>query len=123
MKRDDCPKFDYCNVPLCPKDEESMQHCAWFPDEDICPLRFVPEWIKRQRRIAKATNRSFEAGCFTVRMLKRRCRITQGIKGADPDKGPPEEQEQDWLNAHPVLVPTKAQKAQTRSLRNELRGT
>jgi len=106
MKRDDCPKFDFCNAPLCPKDEESMQHCAWFPDEDICPLRFVPEWVKRQRRIAKATDRCFERGCFTVRMLQRRCVIGKAIAGVDPDKGPPEDQETEWLETHPKIVVT-----------------
>jgi hypothetical protein len=80
-----------------------MKNCAWFPDEEICRKKEIPEWIRRQRKIAKKVKGGFDAGCFTKRMLELECMITAGLKGVDPDKGPPKDQEESWLKKHPPL--------------------
>ena len=98
----DCRYFDGCSAPMCPKDNNVKQR-TWFPDEDICSLKDVPEWVKRQRKIAKKAV-GFEAGYFTLAMLIRNCFIAKGIKGLDPDK-PEKDREKDenqWLEKHPI---------------------
>ncbi len=99
--KSECRYFDGCNAPLCPIDEGSIKHCAWFPDEEICRKRDVPEWVKRQKRIAKKVNYDFERGCFTVNMLMRKAQITSKMYGVDPGKGPAHSQEERWLKYHP----------------------
>jgi hypothetical protein len=70
----DCKYFDGCSAPLCPKYED-LADLSWFPDEDICRLTDVPEWVKRQQKIARM-GLPFEAEYFTVAMLEHPCRIT-----------------------------------------------
>ena len=112
-----CPDFDECNAPLCPYDEQSVASCAWFPDEEICRRQKVPEWAKRQRRIAKKLERDWTRGSFTVRMLQRRCKITSAMRGANPDKGPATEQEEKWLQDHPELEVRQPSEAQLEAQR------
>jgi hypothetical protein len=100
MKKD-CNYFEGCSAPICPKDESSMKHCAWFPDEEICRKRDVPEWVKRQKRIARKINYDFNRGCFTVNMLKRKAQITAKMRGVDPSAGRPHDLEKGWLKVHP----------------------
>jgi hypothetical protein len=71
---------------------------AWFADEPVCRLHGVPEWVKRQRKIAK-TGADETAGCFTLPMLERRCVIGKKISGIDPDgtEADREEAEKNWL--------------------------
>jgi hypothetical protein len=45
---------------------------TWFPDEDICRLANIPEWVKRQRKISK---KAAPGGYFTLAMLRHDCRI------------------------------------------------
>jgi len=97
MSASDCPKFDACSAPICPKDAESTAHCAWFPDEDVCPLRDVPTWVRRQRRIAKAVGKNAAAGCFTAKMLAHPCVIRPGIKGLDPETAITESRVSAWV--------------------------
>ena len=101
----DCKYFGDCSAPMCPKDG-NVEKTAWFPDEPICRLVDVPGWVKRQRKIAKKAV-GCEAGCFTLPMLERDCRISQGIKGIDPDCTDVELKtaEKKWLEKHPVLKP------------------
>jgi hypothetical protein len=76
----DCKYFDGCSAPLCPNDA-GIADRVWFPDEDICRLADVPEWVKRQRKIAKkAALGCTLRGYFTVAMLKQDCHISRGIK-------------------------------------------
>jgi len=86
---------------LCPEDPESLSHSSWFADEEICRKRPVPEWVKRQRRIAKKLNFDNERGCFTKKMLERKAKISFKMHGVDPSKGPPHKQEEKWLKNHP----------------------
>ena len=98
----DCRYFDSCSAPMCPKDS-GVAKTAWFPSEEICKLKDVPEWVKRQRKIDKKAV-GFEAGCFTLPMLERDCVIAKGIKGIDPDI--PEKEmrntEKSWLDKHSI---------------------
>jgi hypothetical protein len=61
------------------------KNCIWYPDEDVCPLRGVPNWVKKQRKIQKM-GATFENGYFTVETLNRIKRISRSIRGLDPDK-------------------------------------
>ena len=100
MASPQCPKFDVCNAPLCPMDEESLSHGIWYPDEEICKRKAFAnmDWIKRQKKIAKKAKRMDRY--FTFEMLKRNCVITKGIEGLDPDK-PEEPQLKKWFKKHP----------------------
>jgi hypothetical protein len=98
----DCKYFDGCSAPLCPKDEWVADR-TWFPDEDICRLADVPDWVKRQKKISR---KAAQDGYFTLAMLKQDCRISKGIKGVDPD-GTDRERAADevaWFKAHPVIT-------------------
>ena len=104
----DCKYFDGCSAPLCPKDE-GIADRTWFPDEDICRLADVPEWVKRQRKVSR---KAALGGYFTLAMLKQDCRITQGMKGIDPD-GTDKERAADeaaWFKAHPVITKEEREK-------------
>jgi hypothetical protein len=106
----DCKYFDGCSAPLCPKDE-GVADRTWFPDEDICRLADVPDWVKRQKKISR---KAATGGYFTLAMLKQDCRISKGMKGIDPD-GTDRERAADeaaWFTAHPVI---------TREMREKLR--
>ena len=98
----DCRYFDGCSAPLCPKDE-GVADRTWFPDEDICRLADVPEWVKRQKKVSR---KAAQGGYFTLAMLKQDCRIKEGMKGIDPD-GTDEKRAADeaaWFMAHPVMT-------------------
>ena len=106
--KESCKHFDGCSAPICPVDPGSVENCAWFPDEDVCQLIVgVPDWIRRQRRIAKK-GYGFKRGCFTVRMLDRKCRLPSN--GVDPARGDPIDLEAAWIEKHPVLIATEAQR-------------
>jgi hypothetical protein len=103
----DCRYFDDCSAPLCPKGD--TENTAWFPDEDICRLKDVPGWVKRQRKIAR---KAAQGGYFTVAMLRHDCRIAQGMKGIDPD-GTDKERAVDeaaWLVKHPAITAEEREK-------------
>jgi len=99
----DCKYFDSCSAPLCPK--YLIVDAVWCPDEPICQLKEIPEWVKRQKKIAKKA--SFEASCFTLKMIKHNCRIVKGIKGINPDLTNKEKKEAEklWLNRHFAIKP------------------
>jgi len=96
--RKECQYYDDCSAPFCPLDPESLKHGIWYPDEEICQKRSVPDWVRVQRKIAKRTPDMDKY--FTFEMLNRNCVIAQGIVGLDPDK---EEKPQlkRWLEKHP----------------------
>jgi hypothetical protein len=80
---------------------------TWFPDEDICRLADVPDWVKRQRKVSKkATLGCALSGYFTLAMLKQDCRISKGMKGIDPDGTDTERAawEAAWFKAHPAIT-------------------
>jgi hypothetical protein len=102
----DCKYFDGCSAPICPKDP-GQENTTWFPDEDICRLADVPDWVKRQRKVSrKAAPGNSPCGYFTLAMLKQDCRISRGIKGIDPN-GTDQERAADvaaWFKAHPAIT-------------------
>jgi hypothetical protein len=100
-----CKYFDGCSAPMCPRDKRAAKK-VWFAGEPVCRLHDVPEWVKRQRKIAKVgVNEA--SGCFTLPMLERRCIIRKKITGIDPD-GTKVDQinaEKSWLDKHPAIKP------------------
>jgi hypothetical protein len=110
----DCKYFDGCSAPLCPGDEGNV-NCTWFPDEDICRLADVPDWVKRQRKVSK---KAAVGGYFTVAMLNHDCRISKGIKGIDPDGTDKERAagEAAWFKAHPVITAEEREKMRATAL-------
>jgi hypothetical protein len=111
-----CRYFDGCSAPRCPRDA-GQEHTTWFLDEDICRLADVPEWVKRQRRIAR---KAAPGRYFTLAMLRHDCRITQGMKGIDPD-GTDKERAADeaaWFKAHPVITAEEREKMRESAMKN-----
>jgi hypothetical protein len=113
----DCRYFEGCSAPLCPKDAGNVK-CTWFADEEICRLADVPEWVKRQRKVAK---RATPEGYFTVAMLKQDCRIPKGMKGIDPDGTDKERAagEAAWFMAHPVISAEERERNRVIGLKNK----
>jgi hypothetical protein len=112
----DCRYFDECSAPLCPKDEDIAKQ-TWFPDEDMCRLSDIPEWVKRQKKISK---KAAPGGYFTLAMLMQDCHISKGIKGIDPD-GTDKERTTDeaaWLKVHPVMTAETREKMRTVAAKN-----
>jgi hypothetical protein len=110
--RMDCKYFDGCSAPLCPRDEGAADR-TWFPDEDICRLVAVPEWVKRQRKVSrKAALGCALSGYFTLAMLEHDCRISRGMKGIDPDGTDAKRaaEEAAWFKAHPVITAEEREK-------------
>jgi len=101
---ENCKYFDGCSAPMCPRNSGAATS-VWFADEPVCRLHDVPEWVKRQRKIAKAGTDT--AGCFTLSMLERRCVIGKKICGIDPDAtgSELEDAERYWLEKHPPVKP------------------
>ena len=96
--RKECQHYDTCSAPFCPLDHMSLKHGIWYPDEDICSKRSVPDWVRVQRKIAKRTPDKDKY--FTFEMLNRNCRIGKAIVGLDPDKDE-KPQLKRWLEKHP----------------------
>ena len=103
--RENCKYFDSCSAPMCPRSSGAAE-TVWFADEPVCRLHEVPEWVKRQRKIAK-TGADETAGYFTLSMLERRCVIGKKISGIDPDGTETEREvaERNWLEKHPPVKP------------------
>jgi hypothetical protein len=112
-----CKYFVDCSAPMCPRDT-GLANTAWFADEPICRLHDVPEWVKRQRKIAK-TGVNETAGCFTLPMLERRCMIKKGLTGIDPDCTDLEWEvaEKRWLEKHPEMKPIPDEDREKRAVR------
>jgi hypothetical protein len=113
----DCKYFDGCSAPLCPRDE-GIADRSWFPDEDICRLKDVPGWVKRQRKVSR---KAAEGGYFTVAMLKHDCQIRKGMKGIDPDGTDKERAawEAAWFKEHPAMTAEERQRRRITGLKNK----
>jgi len=98
-----CKHFGGCSAPMCPKDMGAAK-TSWFADEPVCRLHDVPEWVKRQRRIAK-TSATETAEFHTLPMLERRCVIGKKMAGICPDgtAAAREAAERNWLDRHPPI--------------------
>lgn len=102
LKSDQCRRFDYCSAALCPLDSEHLKVGIWYPDEEICRLKKISDWVRRQKKIknkAKDVDKY-----FTYEMLKHDCIIGKGMKGLDPDI-PEEKQLRVWYEKHPLKKP------------------
>jgi len=110
-----CRHFDYCSAALCPLDPEHLKIGIWYPDEEICRLRTVPDWVRIQKKISKRTkdNNTY----YTYEMLNRNCRVGRGMLGLNPDKSE-EPQLEDWLKKHP---PKKALSEKQKKMLAEVR--
>jgi hypothetical protein len=89
-----------------------MAQAIWFADEPVCRLQNVPEWVKRQKKIAKIGVPTI-AGCFTLPILERRCVIGKKMAGIDPDATDTDRKiaEESWLIRHqPVKTKTSGEK-------------
>jgi hypothetical protein len=97
----ECKKYDTCNAPLCPLDEQSLKHGIWYPDEEICGMRTYAalSWIQNQKKLVKKAGRADRY--FTLQMLERNCIIRRGIEGLDPDQAE-DYQLKKWLRDHPA---------------------
>jgi len=82
LERFDCHYKD-CAAPLCPKDV-SFGKRVWFPYEPVCRLKDAPEWVKKQRQIARLKGID-DGKYFTFRMLKKIDEVRRDMQGADPD--------------------------------------
>lgn len=78
-----CRHFNDCDAPLCPEDV-NLKQCLWFPSEPVCRLRDAPEWVGKQRIIARLKGIDREK-YFTLRMLQRITEIDSQLEGADPE--------------------------------------
>jgi hypothetical protein len=87
-KRNNCKYYDGCNAQLCPMlSDEDNNNYIWYPDEDICRRKKnIPDWIRQQRKVAKKANPDNFWFYFTIDMLKVRFRVTNSVKGIDPNK-------------------------------------
>jgi len=95
---------------MCPKDP-GVVNTQWFPDEPVCRVLDVPDWVRRQRKIAKAGG-NFASGFFTLPMLEHRCVIGKNIGGIDPDGTDTERKtaEKRYFEKHPALKPLSEEK-------------
>ena len=97
-KRKYCKYYDGCSAPLCPmlSEKENMKY-IWYPDEEICSSKKnIPDWVKQQRKVAKKANSVNYWHYFTIDMLKVRFRVTNSVKGIDPNIGESPQLKQ-WL--------------------------
>src|SRR3989304_2364142 len=78
-----CHHQRLCAAPLCPRDIYLGER-IWFPDEPICPIRSCPDWVRKQRKIARLPSAD-PALYFSYRMLNRLGRIDRDLQGANPD--------------------------------------
>jgi len=90
-----CPKFEDCEAPLCPLQENTLEGALWYADEEICRARKFQSllWIQKQKRIAKL-GLSVDDGFFSLKMVNSIRAITKNLKGADPNNFNSEEK---WL--------------------------
>jgi hypothetical protein len=98
FRSEQCRHFDSCSAPLCPLDSEHLKIGSWYPDEEICKLKTVPNWVKVQKKITKKTKD--KNTYYIYEMLNINCKVAKGITGLNPDK-PEEQQLEDWLKKHP----------------------
>ena len=78
-----CRHYQNCDAPLCPEDV-NLKQCLWFPGEPVCRLKNVPDWVTKQRKIARLKGINPEK-YFTIRILERIEEITSDLEGADSE--------------------------------------
>ena len=126
-QRNNCKYYDGCSAPLCPMlSEEENKNYIWYPDEDICKIKKnIPEWVKQQKKVAKKTGPDNCWFYFTLDMLKVRFRVTNSVKGLDPDKEETPQLKQ-WFKRNKGIKKRKISNKQRKQKREQLakvRGT
>lgn len=91
----DCRYYHACGAPMCPKDVNFGRY-LWFPSEPVCRLKMVPDWVRKQRNIAKLSNIDTNK-YFTLRMLNSIEKVSRGTEGIDPEYYGGEKL---WLSRH-----------------------
>ena len=88
-QRTACKYYDECSAPLCPLlPDELIDQYIWYPDEGIClRVKNVPDWVKKQRLIAKKCKPENQRFYFTLEMLRVLHRVSPKIRGLNPDVG------------------------------------
>lgn len=79
----DCRYYHECGAPMCPKDVNFGRY-LWFPSEPVCRLKTVPDWVFKQRKIAKLSNIDTNK-YFTLRMLNSIEKVARDTVGIDPE--------------------------------------
>lgn len=96
----DCPRFDSCDAPLCPMDEDRARR-TWFADEPICAqvgMRST-RFVKIQQKIARAGTPP--TSFFTVPMLESVGGVKAGIAGLDANSTANRHlRELEWIKKH-----------------------
>jgi hypothetical protein len=100
-----CPHFSTCSAPLCP-DVSTLDSAAWFPGEEVCKREGIA-FAAVQRRIMRAGIGS--ETCFTVSMLRRKVKVSKGLRGLDPEKLRSEALAS-WLLRHKGVAPLSEEK-------------
>lgn len=100
----ECDHFNTCSAPLCPLDNESMEHGIWYSDEEVCKvLRFARlMWIRNQKKIQRKSKD--DSTYYTVEMINRKIIIRGGVMGINPNRDNTKELEQKWIENHPEFV-------------------
>lgn len=98
IRPDQCRHFDSCSASLCSLYPEHLKIGIWYPDEEICRLKSVPNWVKIQKKIAKKTKD--KNTYYTYEMLNSNCKVGTGMTGLNPDRSE-ELQLIAWLKKHP----------------------
>lgn len=80
----DCNFYEGCEAPLCPLNT-NLGRSVWFPGEPVCRLKDSPDWVWKQRRLARLSSID-RSRCFTIRMLTNLTHVTKGIQGINPNQ-------------------------------------
>jgi len=86
--RSNCRHYGKCSAPLCPLlSEEENKKGLWYPEEEICRRRkYLPEWVRQQRKIAAKAAEENYGFYYTLEMLMVPFRVTKSVKGLDPNR-------------------------------------
>jgi hypothetical protein len=106
-----CPNYFQCSCPLCPLDQESLQHGVWYSNESVCNRKDFQslDWIVKQRAIARM--KSSTDKYFSISMLLVIKTVTKRIQGISPDNDQSirKKKERAWIQEH-VKLPLFEQK-------------
>jgi hypothetical protein len=74
-----------CEAPMCPmQSREENKKTVWFPEEPVCKLKDVPDWVKQQRKIAHHIKARNAETFFELVMLETPFRVKGSVKGITP---------------------------------------
>jgi len=115
FNRPDCYNWENCSAQLCPMDESSLANGIWYPDEEVCKKTPAPDWVKRQKKIAKKAKSNDLY--FTYEMLNKPFRISPGIEGVDPNIEDWQKEVKKWIKRHPEYRVSEASKKALQSIK------